>query len=104
MKVICIHPRFAGFSSHHFNESLGLLQEFNRRGREFLLLINVHASPQIVAQLDARAVLDDPTFRMEWSFKERSDRFLAMLHAQIEAHLNADDWVLITVSTQLEAH
>jgi Glycosyl transferases group 1 len=29
---------------------------------------------------------------------------LAMLHAQIDAHLDANDCVLITVSTQLEAH
>jgi glycosyltransferase involved in cell wall biosynthesis len=104
MKVICIYPRFAGLTSHHFNESRGFIQEFRRRGKEFHLLINIHASAQITAALNARAVLDDPTFRMEWSFKERSERFLAMLHAQIDADLNANDWVLITVSTQLEAH
>jgi hypothetical protein len=104
MKVICIHPRFAGLTSHHFNESHGFVQEFHRRGREFLLLINVNASSQIAAQLNARAVLDDPTFRMEWSFNERSDRFLAMLHAQVDSDLNANDVVLLTVSTQLEAH
>lgn len=104
MKVICIHPRFAGLTSHHFNESHGFIQEFHRRGKEFLLLISIHAGAQIVAELNARAVLDDPTFRMEWSFEERSERFLAMLHAQIDAHLNANDCVLITVSTQLEAH
>lgn len=104
MKVICIHPRFAGFTSHHFNESHGFIQEFRRRGTEFHLLINVHASAQIATQLNARAVLDDPTFRLEWSFRERSIRFLAMLHAQIDADLKANDCVLITVSTQLEAH
>ena len=104
MKVICIHPRFAGLSSHHFNESHGFVQEFHRRGRELLLLINVNASSQITAQLNARAVLDDPTFRMEWSFNERSDRFLAMLHAQVDPDLKANDVVLLTVSTQLEAH
>ena len=104
MKVICIHPRFAGLTSHHFNESHGFIQEFHRRGKEFLLLISTHAGAQIAAELNARAVLDDPTFRMEWSFEERSERFLAMLHAQIDAHLNANDCVLITVSTQLEAH
>lgn len=104
MKVICIHPRFAGLTSHHFNESHGFVQEFHRRGREFLLLINVNASSQIAAQLNARAVLEDPTFRMEWSFNERSDRFLAMLHAQVDSDLKANDLVLLTVSTQLEAH
>jgi len=104
MKVICIHPRLAGLTSHHFNESHGFIQEFHRRGKEFLLLISIHAGAQIAAELNARAVLDDPTFRMEWGFEERSERFLAMLHAQIDAHLNANDCVLITVSTQLEAH
>jgi glycosyltransferase involved in cell wall biosynthesis len=104
MKVICVHPRFASLSSHHFNESYGLMQEFHRRGTEFMLLINVHASAQIAAAVHGRAVIDDPTFCMEWSFRERSDRFLAMLHAQIDAAVQADDRVLITVSTQLEAH
>src|ERR1700674_3224317 len=104
MKVICIHPRFAGLTSHHFNESHGFVQEFHRRGGEILLFIKRNASSQIAAQLNARAVLDDPTFRMEWSFNERSDRFLAMLHAQVDSDLNANDVVLLTVSTQLEAH
>jgi len=104
MKVICIHPRFAGLTSHHFNESHGFIQEFRRRGEEFFLLINIHAGAEIATALNARRVLDDPTFRLEWSFKERSDRFLAMLHAQIDADLNANDRVLITVSTQLEAY
>jgi hypothetical protein len=104
MKVICIHPRFAGLTSHHFNESHGYMEEFIRRGKEFLLLINMHASAQITAELHARAVLEDPTFRMEWSFEERSRRFLDMLHAQVDADLNANDWVMLTVSTQLEAH
>jgi glycosyltransferase involved in cell wall biosynthesis len=104
MKVICIHPRFAGLTSHHFNESHSFIQELHRREREFRLLINIHASPEIVTALNARPVLDDPTFRMEWSFQERSERFLAILHGQIDSDLNANDRVLITVSTQLEAH
>lgn len=104
MKVICVHPRFASLSSHHFNESYGLMQEFRRRGTEFLLLINMHASAQIVDAVHARAVIDDPTFCMQWSFRERSDRFLSILHAQLDAEVRADDRVLITVSTQLEAH
>jgi hypothetical protein len=104
MKVICIHHRLAGFTSHHFNESLGFIHEFGRRGTEFLLLISIHARADIAAALHARAVLDDPTFRMEWSFAERSRRFVAMLHAQIDAELNANDCVLLTISTQLEAH
>ncbi|MET0622055.1 MAG: glycosyltransferase [Pyrinomonadaceae bacterium] len=104
LKFICIHPRFASLTSHHFNESYGYAQEFRRRGKEFLLLINTHASPRIAAELRARAVLDDPTFRLEWSFRERSRRFLAMLHSEVDADLVADDCVMLTVSTQLEAH
>jgi glycosyltransferase involved in cell wall biosynthesis len=104
MKVICIHHRFAGLTSHHFNESHGFMQEFRKRGTEFILLINIHANAQIVNELNARAVLDDPTFCLEWSFRERSDRFLAMMHAHIDAVLNANDRVLITISTQLEAN
>ncbi len=104
MKFICIHPRFGGFTSHHFNESHGFMREFDRRGKEFLLLINVRASAQIVAELHARPVIDDPTFRIEWSFEERSRRFLEMLHSQVDADLNANDCVMITVASQLEAH
>ena len=104
LKFICIHPRFASLTSHHFNESWGFTQEFRRRGKEFLLLINVNASRGIAAELRARAVIDDPTFRLEWSFQERSRRFLNMLNAEVEANLAADDCVMLTVSTQLEAH
>jgi hypothetical protein len=103
-KIICIHPRLGGFTSHHYNEAFGFMKEFERRATEFLLLINAHAPAQIITDLHARAVLEDPTFRMEWSFDERSQRFLDMLHEQVDADLNANDCVLITVSTQLEAH
>jgi glycosyltransferase involved in cell wall biosynthesis len=41
---------------------------------------------------------------MELSFEERSDRFLAMLREHLDHRVSADDCVLITVSTQLEAH
>lgn len=104
MKFICIHPRFSSLSSHHFNESWGFTREFRRRGKEFLLLVNVNASRRITAELRARAVFDDPTFRLEWSFEERSRRFLNVLHAEVDADLAADDCVMLTVSTQLEAH
>jgi glycosyltransferase involved in cell wall biosynthesis len=103
-KTICIHHRLSGLTSHHFNEAYGFIQEFDRRGRDFHLLISIHASPQIAKELNARRVLDDPTFHMEWSFEERSHRFLDMLHSQIDADLNANDWVLITIATQLEIH
>ena len=104
MKVICIHHRLAGYTSHHFNEARGLMRELNRRGRELVLLINVQASARVVSELKARAVLEDPTFRLEWSFEERSRRFGDMLHKQVDRLLKAGDWVLLTVSTQLEAH
>ena len=104
MRVIGIHPRFAGLTSHHYNESYGLKREFERRGVEFLLLINRQASPQIVADLQARPVIDDPTFRLEWSFEERTQRFVALLQALVAPELRAGDCVLITVATQLEAH
>jgi len=104
MKVICLHHRLAGFTSHHFNEAHGFRQEFARRGKEFVLLINSQAPAPIVAELEAHAVLDDPTFRLEWSYEERSKRFLRMLHAKIDGRLRANDCVLITIATQLEAH
>ncbi|HSY51598.1 MAG TPA: glycosyltransferase [Thermoanaerobaculia bacterium] len=104
MKIICIHPRLAGYSSHHFNEAHGFMEEFDRRGTRFVLLVNAQAQPGIVAELRAHAVLDDPTFRLEWSFEERSHRFVRMLHKNVDWRLSAGDRVLITVSTQLEAH
>ena len=104
MKVICIYHRLGGFSSHHFNEAYGFMQEFARRGKELILLVSGKAEPRIVAQLKARAVLDDdPTFRLEWTLEERSQRFLGMLHRQVDHILEAGDWVLSTVSTQFEA-
>lgn len=104
MKFICIHPRFSSLSSHHFNESWGFAREFRRRGKEFLLLVNVNAGRRITDELRARAVIDDPTFRLEWSFQERSQRLLNTLHAEIDADLADGDCVMLTVSTQLEAH
>jgi glycosyltransferase involved in cell wall biosynthesis len=104
MRVICIHHRLGGYSSHHFNEAHGFMHEFARRGKEFTLLVNRQASPPVVSELSAHAVLDDPTFRLEWSFEERSRRFRKMLHKHVDRLLTGDDWVLLTISTQLEAH
>lgn len=104
MKVICLHHRLAGFTSHHFNEAYGLGQEFARRGKRFVLLVNSRAPARIVAELKAHAVLDDPTFRTEWSYEERSSRFVTMLHKRIDGRLRANDCVLVTIATQLEAH
>lgn len=104
MKYILLHHRLGGYSSHHFNEAQGFMHEFVRRGKELILLVSTQAEPRIVAQLEARAVLDDPTFRLEWSFEERSRRFLGMLHRQVDPIVKSGDCVLSTISTQLEAH
>ncbi len=104
MKVICLHHRLGGFTSHHFNEALGFVREFDRRGQELVLLVSSQAPAAIVATLGAQPVLDDPTFRLEWSFEERSRRFREMLHKRVDRILNAGDVVLLTISTQLEAH
>jgi glycosyltransferase involved in cell wall biosynthesis len=104
MKTICLHHRLGGYTSHHFNEAYGFRREFERRGRELVLLVNSQAPADIVAQLKAHAVLDDPTFRLEWTFEERSRRFRDMLHKRVDRLVNAEDCVLLTVSTQLEAH
>ena len=69
-----------------------------------MLLVSTRAQAEIVRQLDALPVLDDPTFRMEWSFEERSSRFAAMLHEHVDPRLNGGDWVLVTIATQLETH
>ena len=104
MKFIHIHHRLGTYSSHHFNEANGFMREFARRGKEYVLLVNAHAQPEIVARLNARPVLDDPTFRVEWSFEERSRRFLDTLHRRVDRLVRRDDCVLLTVATQLEAH
>ena len=104
MLITCLHPRFGSFTSHHYNESAGLQREFARRGLRFRLLMSRHADPDIVAGLGAEAAFDDPTFRLEWSFEERSARMLAQLHAHLDGRVGAEDCVMITVSTQLEAH
>ncbi|MCU1245025.1 MAG: glycosyl transferase group 1 [Acidobacteria bacterium] len=103
MKVILLHHRLGGYGSHHFNESHGFRLELARRGKKLVLLVNREAEPRVVAELGARAVLDDPTFRLEWSFAERSRRFLEMLHAQVDRLVKRDDWLLVTIATQLEA-
>jgi len=104
MKVICLHHRLGGLTSHHFNEAHGLREELARRRIELALLVSTHAQPDVVAQLRAKAVFDDPTFRTEWSFEERSRRFAAMLHEHVDPIVKRDDRVLLTIATQLEAH
>ena len=103
-RVICVHPRFAGYSSHHYNESAGLIREYRRRGMPFRLLVNFQAMASVIAELGAEAVIDDPTFRQEWSFEQRSARFVALLREHVEPGLQPQDRVLLTVATQLESH
>jgi hypothetical protein len=104
VNVVCLHHRLGGFSSHHYNEARGLLAELGQRGIRLELLVNARAEPAIVAELGAQAVLDDPTFRLEWSFEERSRRFRSMLHKHSDRLLGRDDVLLVTIATQLEAH
>lgn len=104
MKVVCVHPRFGGLTSHHYNESVGLIAEFERRGIPFRLLMSRHADARLAASIGGLAVIDDPTFKMELSFDERSARFVEILRMHVEPQLAADDCVLDTVATQLEAH
>lgn len=100
MRVVCLHHRLGGYTSHHFNEAHGLRAECARRGWKLELLIHQNAPREIVSALDARPVFDDPTFRSEWSFEERSDRFVGMLRK----HVGATDCVMTTIATQLETH
>jgi hypothetical protein len=104
MKVICLHHRLGGYTSHHFNEAHGFMLELDRRGKDFVLLVNRRAEPRIVKELNARPVCDDPTFLLQWSFEERSQRFLDMLHQRVDRLVKAGDWVMVTIATQLEAH
>lgn len=41
---------------------------------------------------------------MDWSFEERSRRFQDMLHRRVDRLVKAGDCMLLTISTQLEAH
>lgn len=104
MKVVCLYPRFHDFGSHHFHEAAALLAEYRRRGRGFLPLMSGHAQQPVVRALGGRAVFDDPTFRLELPFAERSRRFVEQLRAHVDPLLEPGDVVMDTVSTQLEAH
>jgi hypothetical protein len=104
MKFIVLHHRLGGYSSHHYNEALGLRRELAQRGHELVLLVNAAAQPRLVGELQARAVLVDPTFRMEWSFEERSGRFVDLLRRHVQPRTTRGDCLLVTIATQLEAH
>jgi glycosyltransferase involved in cell wall biosynthesis len=103
-KVIGIHHRLTSLSGHRYNEAAGSIEEYGRRGRKVLLFISRLASPEIAQKLGASAVLDDPTFCLEWSFAERTRLFAEMLHTHIAPVVEAEDRVFLTVATQLEAN
>lgn len=104
MKVVCLHHRLGGYSSHHYNEARGLREELARRGTQLLLLVSARAEPRVVRELGARAVFDDPTFRLEWTFEERSRRFAAQLHRHVDRLVRRDDRLFVTIATQVEAY
>lgn len=104
MKFILLHHRLGGYGSHHFTEARGFQRELARRGKKLLLLVSAHAQPHVVRELGARAVLEDTTFRAEWSFEERSRGFVAMLRDRVERFVKGGDCVMVTIATQLEAH
>ena len=103
MILHCLHPRFASLSSHHYNESLALQAECRRRGWPFALYMSVLAPAEIAQAFDGRRVLDDPTFRLELPYAERVERFRAQVATLLDAGICAEDRVLITVATQVEA-
>jgi glycosyltransferase involved in cell wall biosynthesis len=103
-KVIGIHHRLSSLAGHRYTEAFGSVEEYNRRGRKVLLFISRLANPKIAQELHAEAVLDDPTFRLEWSFEERTRLFTEMLHTHVTPIVEADDRVYLTVATQLEAN
>lgn len=104
MRFILLHHRFGGYSSHHYNEARGFRDELARRGKKLLLFVNARAERHVIAEIDGQPVFDDPTFRLEWSFEERTRRFVDMLHEHIDPVVRADDCVMLTIATQLEAH
>lgn len=103
MTLHCLHPRFASLSSHHYNESLALQAECRRRGLPFVLYMSVLAPAEIAQPFGGRRVLDDPTFRLEWSYPERVERFRTQVAALLDDAVRAEDRVLITVATQVES-
>jgi glycosyltransferase involved in cell wall biosynthesis len=103
-KVIGIHHRLSSLSGHRYTEAVGSVEEYGRRGRKVLLFISRLASKEIAQSLRAKAVLDDPTFCLEWSFAERTRLFTEMLHTHVTPVVEAADRVFLTVATQLEAN
>jgi glycosyltransferase involved in cell wall biosynthesis len=103
-RLICVHHRLSGMTGHRFTEALGLLAAARKRGMASLLFISAHADAAVRAALPgARAVLDDPVFRPDLSFDERTRAFIDLLHAHIDPELGHDDRLLLTVATQCEA-
>jgi hypothetical protein len=102
-RLIVVAHRLVDMSSHRFREAQHLAAAAKVIPLEFVLLIHEDAAPAISQALQARAVLTDPVFAMQWNFDERTARFVAMLHAQIDGLVRRGDRVLISVATQCEA-
>ena len=105
MKLIVLHHRLGGFSSHHYNEVLALITESGRRGWQLDVLIGARAPAAITEALGgvARPVFYDPTFDFSRTFPERVDDFVSQLRTHAEPRLEPGGRVLSTVTTQCEA-
>ena len=105
MKLIVLHHRLGGFSSHHYNEVLALITESGRRGWQLDVLISARTPAAITEALGgvARPVFYDPTFDFSRTFQERVDDFVSQLRTHAEPTLEPGSRVLSTVTTQCEA-
>lgn len=65
--------------------------------------MNRAAHPAVRAALPARAVLEDPVFRPDLSFDQRTAQFVALLHRHVDRRARSGDRLLLTVATQCEA-
>lgn len=104
MKLIALHHRLAGFSSHHVNEAIGLIEESARRGWELDLPISRWAPDAVLERLApfARRAFSDPTFDLSRTFDERVDELVRQLREHVEPALTADSRVMVTIATQCE--
>ncbi|HKV37726.1 MAG TPA: sulfotransferase, partial [Blastocatellia bacterium] len=104
-KLVAILHRLTGMEGHRFSQALGLLAEGQRRGMEVILFIGETADEGIRSALGAaaRAVLNDPVFRADLSFNERTNAFVGLLERFVSAEVQANDLVLMSIATQCEA-
>ena len=104
MKLIALHHRLAGFSSHHVNEALGLIEETARRGWELDLPVSTWAPDGVLDYLApfARRAFSDPTFDFSRTFEQRVDEFVRQLREHVEPALTSNTRVMVTIATQCE--